>query len=137
MQEALKEAKKAFSEEEVPVGAVIVHNQRIIARAYNMTEKLNDVTAHAEMLAITAATTAMGGKYLQDCTLYVSLEPCPMCAGALSWSKISRIVFAASDPKRGYSLFSHALLHSKTEVQQGLYNDESVALIRDFFQRKR
>ncbi|MDD2247600.1 MAG: nucleoside deaminase, partial [Proteiniphilum sp.] len=116
MRQALQEAHKALEEEEVPIGAVIVINQRIIARAHNLTEMLNDVTAHAEMQAITAAANVLGGKYLTDCTLYVTVEPCPMCAGALRWAQISRIVYGAPDEKRGYSRISPYLLHPKTTV---------------------
>ena len=116
MREALREAMEAAEEDEVPVGAVVVCRGRIIAKGHNMTERLKDPTAHAEMIAITAASEAMGGKYLTDCTLYVTVEPCPMCAGALAWSQISRVVYGALDPKRGFSLFSPSLMHPKTEV---------------------
>lgn len=137
MREALKEARKAFDADEVPVGAVIVANNRIIARAHNLTERLTDVTAHAEMQIITAAANALGGKYLSDCTLYVTLEPCIMCAGALNWSQMKRIVFGAYDPKRGYQHVGMNLLHPKTEVQGGLLEGECGALLKEFFQRKR
>src|SRR6476619_6248218 len=116
MNEALKEAQKAFDADEVPVGAVIVANNKIIARGHNLTERLNDVTAHAEMQAITSAANAIGGKYLTDCTIYVTIEPCPMCAGALHWSQISKVVYGASDPKRGYSVINPNMLHPKTLV---------------------
>ena len=120
MREAMKEAEMAAYEDEVPIGAVVVCRGRIIGKGHNMTEKLHDATAHAEMIAITAAAEAVGGKYLNDCTLYVTVEPCPMCAGALNWSQIGRIVYGAPDPKRGYSLFSPSLLHPKTEVIGGV-----------------
>ena len=137
MNEALKEARAAFDEDEIPIGAVIVCRGRIIGKGRNMTERLHDPTAHAEMIAITAATEAMGGKYLNDCTLYVTVEPCPMCSGALNWAQIGRIVYGASDPKRGYSLFSPSLLHPKTEVREGVLADECSALMLDFFCGKR
>lgn len=137
MREALKEAQKAFDLDEIPVGAVVVANQRIIARAHNFTERLNDVTAHAEMQAITAAASSLGGKYLNECSLYVTLEPCTMCAGALYWAQLGRLVFAAFDPKRGYSLQGGNLLHPKTSVQSGLLSKESESLLKSFFQKKR
>lgn len=138
MREALKEARKAFDADEVPVGAVIVANNKIIARAHNLTERLIDVTAHAEMQIITAAANALGGKYLTDCTLYVTLEPCIMCAGALHWSQMKRIVFGAHDAKRGYRRVGEvAMLHPKTEVQGGLLEEDCAALLKEFFQRKR
>lgn len=137
MREALKEANKAFDADEVPVGAVIVANNRIIARAHNLTERLTDVTAHAEMQAITAAANALGGKYLTDCTLFVTLEPCIMCAGALNWSQMTRIVFGAHDTKRGYQRVGMNLLHPKTVVEGGLLEMECAALLKEFFQKKR
>ena len=137
MQKALIEAKQAFEEGEVPVGAVIVCRDRIIARAHNLTERLTDVTAHAEMQAITAAANALGGKYLTDCTLYVTVEPCVMCAGALAWAQLSRIVYGASDPKRGFSVFAPNALHPRTEVTEGILAEECTNLMKDFFQRKR
>lgn len=137
MREALKEAEAAGKEDEVPVGAVIVAKGRVIARGHNMTEALHDPTAHAEMIALTAATEAMGGKYLNDCTLYVTVEPCPMCAAALAWAQVGRIVFGASDPKRGYSLYSPSLLHPKTEVTSGILTDECSSLMKDYFRKKR
>lgn len=137
MQKALIEAKQAFEEGEVPVGAVIVCRDRIIARAYNLTERLTDVTAHAEMQAITAAANALGGKYLTDCTLYVTVEPCVMCAGALAWAQLSRIVYGASDPKRGFSVFAPNALHPRTEVTRGVLAEECANLMKDFFQRRR
>lgn len=137
MQKALIEAKQAFEEGEVPVGAIIVCRDRIIARAHNLTERLTDVTAHAEMLAITAAANALGGKYLTDCTLYVTVEPCVMCAGALAWSQLSRIVYGASDPKRGFSVFAPDALHPRTEVTKGVLAEECANLMKDFFQRRR
>lgn len=137
MGQALIEARAAFDADEVPVGAVVVWNDRIIARAHNLTETLCDVTAHAEMQAITAAAGVMGGKYLTGCTLYVTLEPCVMCAGAIGWSQLSRLVYAASDPRKGYTTFSPQPLHLRTEVQSGLLAEESLALVREFFARKR
>lgn len=137
MREALKEALAAFDEDEIPIGAVIVCRGRIIGKGRNMTERLHDPTAHAEMIAITAATEATGGKYLNDCTLYVTVEPCPMCSGALNWAQIGRIVYGADDPKRGYSMFSPSLLHPKTEVRKGVLADECSALMLDFFRSKR
>jgi tRNA(adenine34) deaminase len=133
MQEALKQAQYAFEEGEIPVGAVVACQGRIIARAYNQTERLQDVTAHAEMLAVTAAANALGSKYLQDCTLYVTLEPCPMCAGALHWAQLSRIVWGASDEKRGFSRLQPSMLHPKTEIHTGLLARESTALLQEFF----
>lgn len=137
MREALREAGYAVSEDEVPIGAVVTCRGRIIGKGHNMTERLNDPTAHAEMIAITAATEAMGGKYLNDCTLYVTIEPCPMCAGALAWAQIGRVVFGASDPKRGFSLFSPSLMHPKTEVVSGVLADECSNLVTEFFRNKR
>ncbi|MBT8280953.1 MAG: nucleoside deaminase [Muriicola sp.] len=136
MKKALQEAELAAEEGEVPVGAVIAVQGRIIARAHNQTEKLNDVTAHAEMLAITAASNFLGGKYLYDCTLYVTLEPCLMCAGALHWSQIPRIVYGAADPKRGFSV-SGGILHPKTMVTAGVLGNEAEALLKRFFIQKR
>lgn len=137
MKQALVEAQKAFESDEVPVGAVIVCNNQIIARAHNLTEMLNDVTAHAEMQAITSATNSIGGKYLNDCTLYVTLEPCVMCAGALFWSQIGKIVYGAIDEKRGYKRLEDNILHPKTEVVSGVLQNECRNIILDFFQRKR
>jgi len=137
MNEALKQAQYAFEEGEIPVGAVIVSKNRIIARAYNQTEKLNDVTAHAEMLAITAAANTLGAKYLVDCKLYVTLEPCPMCAGALFWSQISEVHFAASDPKRGFRQSNPAMLHPKTQVFSGTMAAQAEKLVLDFFKKLR
>lgn len=137
MLEALKEARAAFNEDEIPIGAVVVCKGRIIGKGHNMTETLHDPTAHAEMIAITAATEALGGKYLTDCTLYVTVEPCPMCAAALSWAQTGRIVFGATDPKRGYSLFSPSLLHPRTEVRSGVLTEECSTLMKDFFAGKR
>ena len=137
MREALREASNAAAEDEVPIGAVIICRGRIVGKGHNMTEKLNDPTAHAEMIAITAATEAMGGKYLNDCTLYVTVEPCPMCAGALAWSQIGKVVYGASDPKRGFSLFSPSLMHPKTEVVSGILADECGRMVTDFFLAKR
>jgi len=137
MKQAMQEAYKAFEADEIPVGAIVVSNNRVIARAHNLTERLNDVTAHAEMQAITSAANFLGGKYLKDCTLYVTLEPCNMCAGALAWSQITRIVYGAKDEKRGFSRFTPSPLHPKTEVVSGIMEDESSELIRSFFTRKR
>ncbi len=137
MRQALQEAQRAFEKEEVPVGAVIVADQRIIARAHNLTEMLNDVTAHAEMQAVTAAANVLGGKYLTDCTLYVTVEPCPMCAGALRWAQITRVVYGAADEKRGYSRVSSHLLHPKTAVTAGVLADECAGLMKLFFARCR
>jgi tRNA(adenine34) deaminase len=137
MQEALKEALKAFAEDEIPVGAVIVCNDRIIARAHNMTERLNDVTAHAEMQAFTSAANYLGGKYLDDCTLYVTLEPCVMCAGAAFWTQIPGIVFGAYDKKRGYRRIKYDLLHPSTVVKGGVLAAECGQLIKDFLKKKR
>ena len=137
MKEALKEAQKAFNEDEVPVGAVVVCDNKIIARAHNMTEKLNDVTAHAEMLAITSATNFLGGKYLNECSLYVTLEPCIMCGGALYWSQIKKLVYASDDLKRGFSNIEKNILHPKTEVIRGIMQQEASDLITSFFKSKR
>jgi len=137
MKEALKQAQMAFEEGEIPVGAVVVCQNKIIARAYNQTERLNDVTAHAEMLAITSAANFLGGKYLQDCTLYVTLEPCGMCAGALYWSQLSRLVFAQGDPKRGFGSINSKMVHPKTEIQSGLMAESSKKLLDDFFAKLR
>jgi len=137
MNEALKEAVKAFDRHEVPVGAVIVCGNEILARAHNLTETLNDVTAHAEMQAFTAAASGLGGKYLNECTLYVTLEPCVMCAGAAAWTQIGRIVYGAGDPKKGYSLVDHPLLHPKTEVTGGVLAGQCSTLMKMFFRGKR
>lgn len=137
MKEALRQAALAEAEGEVPIGAVITCRGRIIGKGHNMTERLNDPTAHAEMIAITAATEAMGGKYLNDCTLYVTVEPCPMCAGALAWSQIGRVVYGASDPKRGFSMFSPSLMHPKTEVVSGVLAEECGSKVTEFFRKKR
>lgn len=137
MKQALVEARYAEEKGEVPIGAVIVCKGRIIARAHNLTETLNDVTAHAEMQAITAAASVLGGKYLRDCTLYVTVEPCPMCAGALGWSQISKIVYGAKDEKKGYSRFAPNVLHPKTEVVTDVLKNDSTDLIRKFFEDKR
>lgn len=137
MNQALLEAKVAFDKEEVPIGAVIVCDNRVIARAHNLTETLNDVTAHAEMQAITSATNVLGGKYLDECTLYVTIEPCPMCAGALGWAQMQRIVYGANDQKKGYSKFSTQVLHPKTEVVGGVLADECGELMKTFFKKRR
>lgn len=137
MKQALIEAQKAFDRDEVPIGAIIVCKGRIIARAHNLTETLNDVTAHAEMQAITAAANNIGGKYLNDCTLYVTVEPCPMCAGAIAWSQMGRLVYGASDEKRGYNRYAPDVLHPKTEVITGICAEESAKLMKQFFSGKR
>ncbi len=136
MRQALKEAQIAYEKDEVPVGAIVVANDQIIARGHNLTEQLNDVTAHAEMLSITAAAEHLGGKYLQDCALYVTLEPCVMCAGALNWSQISKVVYGARDEKRGALQYEN-LFHRKTAIVGGVLGEESAALVKTFFQRKR
>ena len=137
MRKALLEAQAAFDEDEIPVGAIIVCQGRIISRAHNLTEMLRDVTAHAEMQAITAGANQLGGKYLKDCTLYVTVEPCVMCAGAIGWAQISRVVYGASDEKRGYSKFAPQALHPKTTVVKGVLEEECKALMQDFFAGKR
>jgi tRNA(adenine34) deaminase len=137
MKEALREAHKAIQEDEVPVGAIVVWNGKIIGRGHNLTEKLNDVTAHAEMQAITAASHYLGGKYLTECSLYVSLEPCLMCAGAIGWARPARLIIGASDPKKGYSLWGRDMLHPKTLVINGILEQECSTLITEFFRKKR
>lgn len=137
MDEALREAQEAAAAGEIPIGAVVVWKGRIIGRGHNLTEQLHDTTAHAEMIALTAASETMGGKYLNDCTLYVTVEPCPMCAGALAWSQIGRIVYGAPDQRRGFSLFTPSLLHPRTEVSGGVRMEACAALMLDFFRSKR
>ena len=137
MKIALQEAHKAYNEDEVPIGAIVVCKGRIIARAHNLTETLNDVTAHAEMQAITAAATNIGGKYLNECTLYVTVEPCPMCAGAIAWAQMGRVVYGADDEKRGYRRYAPQVMHPKTEVLNGICADEATALMKKFFSNKR
>lgn len=137
MQQAYQQALEALEDGEIPVGAVIVCKDKIIAKGHNLTERLNDITAHAEMQAITSAAEYLGGKYLKDCTLYVTLEPCIMCAGALAWSQISRIVYAASDEHRGYSRLAENILHPKTLVDKGVMEEECSKLVKDFFKKKR
>lgn len=137
MRRALDEARRAADEGEIPVGAVVVCRDRIIARAHNLTETLHDVTAHAEMQAITSAADQLGGKYLKDCTLYVTVEPCVMCAGALGWSQVSRIVYGAADEKRGFARFAPGALHPKTVVAQGVLEDECRTLMQEFFKARR
>lgn len=137
MRKALEEARRAFEADEIPVGAVVVCGDQIIARGHNLTEMLHDVTAHAEMQAITAAAEHLGGKYLDVCTLYVTVEPCIMCAGAIGWSQLGRLVYGASDPKRGYSFFAPKALHPKTKVVSGVLEEECAVLMKEFFQRKR
>ena len=137
MSQAMEEAQKAFEADEVPVGAIITCNNQIIARGYNYIQHLNDVTAHAEMQAFTSAANYIGGKYLRECTLYVTLEPCVMCAGASYWTQINRIVVAARDYKNGYSVINKNILHPKTVIEFGLLEDESKKILKDFFKRKR
>jgi len=137
MNEALKEAQKAFDRDEVPVGAVVVCNRSIIARAHNLTETLNDATAHAEMQAFTAAADYLGGKYLDECTLFVTLEPCVMCAGAAFWTQLGGIIYGATDEKRGYQLTNYQVLHPRTQVAGGVLAEECSALLRQFFKNKR
>ncbi|MCF0235294.1 MAG: nucleoside deaminase [Bacteroidaceae bacterium] len=137
MRRALEQAQQAADRDEVPVGAVVVCNDRIIARGHNLTETLHDITAHAEMQAITAATNYLGGKYLNDCTLYVTLEPCVMCAGAIGWSQLGRLVYGASDERRGYAAFAPKALHPKTVVEHGVLANECAEIVRQFFKRKR
>ena len=137
MLQALIEAQRAYDKNEVPVGAVVVANHRIIARAHNLVETLNDVTAHAEMQAITAAANVLGGKYLTDCTLFVTVEPCLMCAGALAWAQLSRVVYGASDEKRGFSKSAPSVLHPKTTVTSGILAEECAKLMKVFFEKKR
>lgn len=137
MRQAYNEARMAFDEDEIPVGAVVVSGDRIIARAHNNTERLHDVTAHAEMLALTAAANLLGAKYLSDCTLYVTLEPCVMCAGAIGWTQIGRVVYGASDPKRGFERLGRAMLHPKTVVASGVLKEECEEIMKAFFQKKR
>lgn len=137
MKQAIKEAEKARDSEEIPVGAVIVANKKIIARAHNQTQILSDVTAHAEILAITAASSHLGAKYLHDCTLYVTLEPCVMCAGALAWSQISKVVFGASDYKRGFLRYGKEILHPRTKLEYGVLHEECEELMKAFFAERR
>jgi tRNA(adenine34) deaminase len=137
MRMALEEAQKAFKEGEIPIGAIIVCRDRVVARAHNLTETLTDVTAHAEMQAITAAANTLGGKYLTDCTLYVTIEPCPMCAGALGWAQIPRIVYGCDDPKRGYHEYAPRALHPKTTVLGGILETDCRQLMQQFFQSRR
>ena len=137
MKQALKEAQKAFEQGEIPVGAVVVCDNQIIARAHNQTELLNDVTAHAEMIAITAAADNLGNKYLNECTLYITLEPCAMCAGAISWAQLDKIVYGASDDKKGFMVYGKRMLHPKTKVQLGIMENECSVLLKEFFAKKR
>ncbi len=137
MREALREAREALCEDEVPIGAVVVCRGRIIARGHNMTERLHDPTAHAEMIALTAATEAVGGKYLNGCTLYVTVEPCPMCAAALCWAQLGSLVYGASDPRRGFSLYSPSLLHPQTQTFSGILDEECSQLVKEYFKAKR
>lgn len=137
MREAINEAKAALKDDEIPIGAVVVSNGRIIGRGHNLTETLHDVTAHAEMQAITAAEEYLGGKYLNQCTLYVTVEPCVMCAGAIGWSQLGRLVYGAADEKRGYSKYAPQALHPKTEVVTGVLEEEAAEMMKEFFKRKR
>lgn len=137
MRKALQEAEMAYEEGEIPVGAVIVSNDQIVAKGHNMTETLHDVTAHAEIQAITAAANTLGAKYLPDCTLYVSMEPCVMCAGAIAWAQVGTVVFGASDPKRGYQKLAPNALHPKTVVRQGVFEEEASEIVKKFFRAKR
>ena len=137
MNEALKEARKALAREEVPVGAVVVNQNRIIARGYNMTQQLHDVTAHAEMIAITSASNYLGAKYLSECTLFVTLEPCVMCAAAMKWAQMGRVVYAAPDPREGFSLIQEPILHKKTVVTPGILEDPASLLLKQFFLNRR
>ena len=137
MNEAIKEAQKAFAADEIPVGAVIVSNDKIIARGHNMTENLNDVTAHAEMIAITAAGNYLGSKFLDDCIMYVSLEPCLMCAGAINWARVGKLVYGTSEPKFGYTRISNKAINSKTQVIGGVLEERSADLLKAFFEEKR
>ena len=137
MRQALREAEAAYGEDEVPIGAVVVCGGLVVARAHNQTERLRDVTAHAEMIAFTAAANTLGTKYLPDCTLYVTVEPCPMCAGAAGWEQVGRIVYGAADPKKGFSLIGNAMLHPRTKVLGGVLEQECSQLMKDFFKKKR
>ena len=137
MRMALNEAEHALERKEVPIGAVVVAGDRVVGRGHNLVETLGDATAHAEMQAITAAMTTLGGKYLNDCTLYVTVEPCVMCGGALAWAQIGRVVYAAADPKRGYSTFSERIMHPRTEVANGVLQEEAEALMKRFFEQLR
>jgi len=137
MMEALKEAAKAFEKDEVPIGAVIVCNNKIISRTHNLTETLNDVTAHAEMQGFTSATDYIGGKYLHECIMYVTVEPCVMCAGAAYWARISKIVFGAKDEKRGYSKFNNKILYPKTEIVEGVLTEKCKEILKEYFKKKR
>jgi tRNA(adenine34) deaminase len=134
---ALQQAQLALEQDEVPIGAIVVANNKVIGKGFNQTEILHDVTAHAEMIAITAASNAVGSKYLSECTLYVSIEPCVMCAGALAWSRISKVVYGASEPKFGYSLTDEQIISSKTEIVQGVLQEEAASLMTEFFKSKR
>ena len=137
MRKAIAEAQQALAEGEIPIGAIVVCQDHVIARAHNLTETLHDVTAHAEMQAITSAANELGGKYLKDCTLYVTVEPCVMCAGALGWSQLSRVVYGAADEKRGYQLYAPRALHPKTTIKGGILEEECRQLMQDFFKNKR
>ncbi len=137
MKQALVEAQKALEKDEIPVGAIVVCNNQIIARAHNNTEQLNDVTAHAEIIALTAAAAHLGSKYLNDCTMYVTLEPCAMCAGALAWAQLYKLVYGTSDDKKGFMRFGKKVLHPKTKIEYGFMDEECSSLLKEFFQKKR
>ena len=137
MRIAIREAEEAFEEEEVPIGAVVVMNNQVIARGHNRTEALNDATAHAEMQTITAASNHLNSKYLKNCTLYVTVEPCPMCAGAIAWAQLGTLVYGAEDPKKGYTTYCNTLLHPQTLVKKGILAEECQKLMKDFFRNKR
>lgn len=137
MNQALKEAKEAFSRDEIPVGAIVVSHNRIIGRGYNQVEQLNDTTAHAEMIAITSAMSYLGSKYLKDCTLFVTLEPCTMCAGALYWSQVTRVVYGTEDTKRGFMRYGKGVLHPRCKLEYGILSEECSKLLTDYFKRKR
>lgn len=137
MQQALREAREALSKDEIPIGAVVVIQDRIIGRGHNQVEQLNDTTAHAEMLAITSAMAYLGSKYIKDCTLYVTLEPCTMCAGALYWSQLARVVYGAEDPKRGFMRYGKEILHPKTKLEYGVLAEAASTLLTEYFKRKR
>lgn len=137
MQQAIIEARKALREQEVPIGAVVVAGEKVIGRGHNQVETLSDATAHAEMLAITSAASSLGGKYLQDCTLYVTVEPCVMCAGAIAWSQLGRVVWGADDPKRGHRCYSERIMHPKTEIISGVLKEECERLMTEFFSQLR
>ena len=137
MKQAYKEALKAFENDEVPIGAIVVANKKIISKGFNQTEMLNDNTAHAEIIALTSAFSALGSKILDECTMYVTVEPCPMCAGALKWARIGKLIYGTSEPKSGFSLYTPSLLHQQTVIETGILKDECKLLMQDFFAKKR